>query len=66
MPLEDVLFRFKHNKITIDWVDWCTDALIDGWNPQTIISKTTSAVSEIYGQKYSQEFEKRIRKLMHA
>jgi hypothetical protein len=46
----------KYHKLTVDWLDWCTSALKDGWNPETIVSKTISAVSEIYGNKYAVEF----------
>lgn len=48
----------------MDWLSWMTDALKDGWKPKTIKSKMISAIEEVYGQKYCNGFENKLKEYL--
>lgn len=52
LPLEVVIDKLKHYNITIDWMDYITDALNEGHNPRTIQARILEAAGDVFGVKY--------------
>jgi hypothetical protein len=55
VPLEIVLEYFKSKNLVVDWCDYIDTAIKDGHSHRTIYAKIQSAVSEVYGRKYSEQ-----------
>ena len=55
--------------MVIDWVDFFTDAIKNGWHPERTINKIVVSVEETFGTEYSTEVRKRleyINRRMHS
>jgi len=55
IPLEIVLEYFKSKNLVVDWCDYIDTAIADGHSIRTICAKMQSAISEVYGRKYSEQ-----------
>ncbi len=66
LPLEVVIDFLNKRNITIDWVDYCTDALKDGHNPSTIKARILEAVGDVFGDKYREGFKEELGLLFDA
>ena len=64
LPLELVLFWLQQKNYVMDWEDWVFGAFKDGWNPKTIEARSSSAVLEIYGKTYHEQWSSRMEKLI--
>jgi hypothetical protein len=59
LPLEIVLDYFRTHVLIISWSDFIIDALNEGTSSRTIRAKILSAMADIYGPKYTSEFDAR-------
>lgn len=49
----DVLFKTLDDQgFIIDWIDFCNDALKDGWNLKTLLNKLDVSIFDSYGKDY--------------
>lgn len=60
VPLEQVLENFRHAGRLVDWTDYVKCARADGHNDGTIRARIMSAVGEVFGRQYLEEFVKRL------
>jgi hypothetical protein len=60
LPLDIILEVLKKNNMIVDWLNFFDQSIKEGWKPQRTINKIREAVSEVYGQEFSKEIEKRL------
>jgi len=60
LPLEEVIYQLSKRNMVIDWVDFFTDAIKNGWHPERTINKIVVSVEETFGKDYSIEVRKRL------
>ncbi len=58
VQLETILYKFYTENKVVDWEDYIKSALKDGHKPRTIKARIISAIGEIYGATYCEEFTK--------
>jgi len=46
--------------MVVDWLDFFDQSVKEGWNSQRTVNKIREAVSEVYGQEFGKETEKRL------
>lgn len=63
IPLETILFKLNSENMIIDWVDFCKDALDDGWNAETLWNKLDIALVDTYGKKIRDVILNRLKNL---
>lgn len=59
VPLEFIINFFEENDFIIDWLDLYKSSLEGGWSKKTVINKIETAIGDVYGNKYKEEFMKR-------
>lgn len=60
LPLEEVVYLLYKENMVVDWMEFYTDAIKNGWNSERTINKICVAVEETYGKDYSTEVRKRL------
>lgn len=46
--------------MVIDWMDFYTDCIKNGWHPERTINKICVSLEETFGKDYSNEVRKRL------
>ena len=65
LPLNILIEELEQNGFVIDWIDFCTSALKDGWKPTTIFNKIKEGIEETYAKDYQVELLGRLKNLLH-
>lgn len=60
LPFDILLDTIDKNGIIIDWVDFCKNALNDGWKKTTLFNKINEASSDVYEKEYCESLMIRI------
>lgn len=47
--------------MVVDWMEFYTDAIKNGWHPERTINKICMAIEETYGKEYSNEVKIRLK-----
>lgn len=63
IPLETILLKLDSENMVIDWIDFCKDALGDGWNENTLWNKLDVALVDTYGKYKRDVILNRLKKL---
>ncbi len=64
VPLEIILAGFKDRGWVCDWLDYCKTCLKDGHKPQTVLSRATAALGDVYGPEYAKAVAERLSALI--
>ena len=60
LPLEVILSIFEQRGLVPDWLGFIESAKKAGWNPKGTRAKLQTAVLDMYGSEYLQEWQKRL------
>lgn len=59
IPLDIVLERLKKDSYTPNMLDFFDEAIAAGWSPKRAYSSILTELTEVYGEEYSKEWDRR-------
>jgi len=61
VPIEVLISIINDRGGVVDWLDFWSSAMKQGWKPDRTFIKLRRAVTDIYGEEWAEEWERRLR-----
>jgi hypothetical protein len=66
VSIPDFLEMCNNQNMIPDWIDFCSDALKNQWNPKTIINRLDLPLLDIYGQEFHDIVINKLKKILNT
>jgi len=61
LPLDMIVDKLDREGFMPDWLDFAKEAVKAGWRPAAVLPRLTALIGDVYGPKFREGWEQRIR-----